>query len=253
MMNRQKLHNALIFAFCPLPISAVAAFFSILYQIDMFDAAMLAEVTAQMGSTTVLIAVYIFQIVIYVFVCGFVGYLLADRLGLMQPVRLEKRKLLRTVMVSVMGGVLFALDYWTFGLWIPGIQESTSATLEWKVIAVSVLYGGIVEEVMLRLFMMSLIAWILWKVFFRQRQTVPAGVIIAANVIAAILFAAGHLPATQMLFGTLTPLILVRCFLLNGGFGMLFGWLYRKYGIQYAMISHALLHIVSKLIWFIFV
>ena len=53
-------------------------------------------------------------------------------------------------------------------------------------------------------------------------------------------------------FGALTPLILVRCFLLNGGFGLVFGRLYRKYGIQYAMLSHALLHIVSKLIWTVF-
>ena len=34
-----------------------------------------------------------------------------------------------------------------------------------------------------------------------------------------------------------------------GGFGLLFGWMYRKYGIQYAMLSHALLHIVSKTVW----
>lgn len=42
-------------------------------------------------------------------------------------------------------------------------------------------------------------------------------------------------------------------FLLNGGFGLLFGWLYRKYGIQYSMLSHALLHIVSKMIWILFI
>ena len=69
---------------------------------------------------------------------------------------------------------------------------------------------------------------------------------------AALLFAAGHLPATVGIFGTLTPPVLVRCFLLNGGFGLVFGRLYRRYGIQYAMLSHAVLHIVSKLIWTIF-
>ena len=56
-----------------------------------------------------------------------------------------------------------------------------------------------------------------------------------------------------MIFGQLTPLILVRCFLLNGGLGMLFGWLYRKYGIQYAILGHMMAHMVSKLIWFLFV
>ena len=104
---------------------------------------------------------------------------------------------------------------------------------------------------MLRLFMMSLLAWLGWKVFFRKAEKAPAGVIVAANVISALLFAAGHLPATAMLF-EITPLVLLRCFLFNGGLGLFFGWLYRRFGIQYAMIGHALAHIVSKLIWFIF-
>ena len=117
----------------------------------------------------------------------------------------------------------------------------------------SVLYGGVIEEVMLRLFVMSLIAWALWKLIFRKEKIAPEGVIIAANVIAAVLFAAGHLPATAVLFGTLSPLILLRCFLLNGGFGLVFGRLYRKYGIQYAMIAHALVHVVSKVIWTVFI
>ena len=92
----------------------------------------------------------------------------------------------------------------------------------------------------------------LWKLFFRSREAVPAGVLVAANAIAALMFAAGHLPATALLFGGLTPMLLFRCFLLNGGFGLLFGRIYRKYGIQYAMVAHALAHIVSKLIWFLF-
>ena len=46
-------------------------------------------------------------------------------------------------------------------------------------------------------------------------------------------------------------MLVLRCFLLNGGFGMAFGWLYRKYGIHYAMFGHALCHMVSKVIWLI--
>ena len=158
-----------------------------------------------------------------------------------------------TLALSLIGGILFSLDYWTFGAWIPGVREATDLTMSVHVIVASLLYGGVVEEVMLRLFMMSLIAFLLWKIFFRKREQAPQGVIIAANVIVALLFAAGHLPATIMLFGELTPLIVFRCFLLNGGFGLLFGWLFRKYGIGYAMLSHALLHIISKLIWLLFV
>lgn len=68
-----------------------------------------------------------------------------------------------------------------------------------------------------------------------------------------LLFAEGHLPATITMFGALTPLVLLRCFLLNGGLGLAFGWLYRKYGIQYAMIGHAGTHIISKLIWLVLI
>ena len=98
----------------------------------------------------------------------------------------------------------------------------------------------------------AILALIIWKLFFINQETVPGKVLIISNISAALLFAAGHLPATYALLGELTPLVLFRCFLLNGGFGLLFGWLYRKYGIQYAMLSHAMLHIVSKLIWTIF-
>ena len=116
----------------------------------------------------------------------------------------------------------------------------------------AVLYGGVIEEVMLRLFMMSLIAFLLHKLFDRKKEKPATGILVAANLIAALLFATGHLPATAVMMG-ITPMILVRCFLLNGGFGLLFGWLYRKYGLRYAMLAHAGCHIVSKLIWILFI
>ena len=101
---------------------------------------------------------------------------------------------------------------------------------------------------MLRLFVLSLLAWLIWKLFCRKQPECPVWAVILANIAAALLFAAGHLPATVMLFGTLTPLILLRCFLFNGGFALFLGRLYRKYGIIYAMLCHAGIHIVSKLI-----
>lgn len=249
----KKLKKPFLFALALLPVGAVAGYFTILYQLDFLDAATVELAVSQLGSVEALIAVYVVQIAAYTLFCGFAGYLLAEKTGLMKPFRFEKAKVIRMLVLSACFGILFSLDYWTFGAWIPGIQEADAATLNWTVVAASVLYGGIVEELMLRLFMMSLIAWLIWKLFFRKRETAPTGVVITANVIAAILFAAGHLPATAMTFGTLTPLILFRCFLLNGGFGLLFGRLYRKYGIQYAMLCHAGLHVVSKLIWAVFI
>ena len=114
----------------------------------------------------------------------------------------------------------------------------------------SITYGGVVEEVMLRLFFMSLIALIIQKI--SKKEEMNERILIIANIIAALLFAAGHLPATAMSIG-ITPMILIRCFVMNGGYGLLFGSLYIKYGIHYAMLAHSGVHIVSKLIWILFI
>ena len=246
-----RFRRSLMFALGLLPVALVAAYFTALYQLEIIDAATLALLMEQMGSESAFIAVYMVQIALYALVMGFVGHILATKLGLMRPARLEWSALKWTLPLAAAAGVLLSLDWWTFGAWIPGLREATDLTLSVPVIFASILYGGVVEEVMLRLFMMSLLAWLGWKVFFRKAEKAPAGVIVAANVISALLFAAGHLPATVMLF-EITPLVLLRCFLFNGGLGLFFGWLYRRFGIQYAMIGHALAHIVSKLIWFIF-
>lgn len=246
-----RFRRPLMFALGLLPVALVAAYFTALYQLEILDADTLAQLMEQMDSEAAFIAVYMVQIALYALVMGFVGHILATKLGLMRLARLEWSALKWTLPLAAAAGVLLSLDWWTFGAWIPGLREATDLTLNVPVVIASVLYGGVVEEVMLRLFMLSLLAWLGWKVFFRKAEKAPAGVIVAANVISALLFAAGHLPATAMLF-EITPLVLLRCFLFNGGLGLFFGWLYRRFGIQYAMIGHALAHIVSKLIWFIF-
>lgn len=249
----KRFRKPLLFALALLPVSALGAWFAALYQLDFLDEATLAKVMEQLGSTGAFMAVYVVQILVYMLVMGFAGYVLAEKLGLMKPLRFEKAALMKTLPLCAVAGLLLSLDYWTFGAWIPGVREATDTTLSLHVVMASVLYGGIVEEIMMRLFLMSLLAWLGWKVFFRKQEKPPHLVIAAANVIAALLFAAGHLPATVMIFGSLTPLILVRCFLLNGGFGLFFGWLYRRYGIQYAILGHMMAHMVSKLIWVLFV
>lgn len=249
-----KIKKPLRFALCLLPIAAVAGIFVSLYQMDVLPEAIIAEVSAQLGTGDALIVVGAVQSAIYALFCGFFGYILADKIGLWKPIRFERKALLVTLAVSAIGGIVFSLDHWVFGGRIDGIQSANLQSLTVNGVLASVLYGGIIEEVLLRLFFLSLIAFLLWKLFCRKcdRESLPPAVFFAANLIAALVFAAGHLPATISLFGTLTPALVFRCFLLNGGFGLIFGWLYCKYGIAYAMLSHALFHIVSKLIWFLF-
>lgn len=255
-MNQKmkKWRAPALFALCLLPFAAVGGWCTGSYSLASYPEELRQSVLAQLGGAMPLYFLSAIQSVMMTFICGAVGYALSRAVGLMRPLRLQKSKLLPTLGITLGCGVFFSQDYWTFGRWLPQVAQSYENGLlirrpdNWLA---SVFYGGIIEEVLLRLFLMSLVAFLIWKLFFRKcsKNEIPQGVFVAANVLCALLFAAGHLPATITMFGTLTPLVLLRCFLLNGGLGLVFGWLYRRYGIQYAMIGHAGAHIISKLIW----
>ena len=111
-------------------------------------------------------------------------------------------------------------------------------------------YGGIAEEILLRLFVMSLFAWLGRFVSKTQERKPTSTVFWMANILAAVVFGLGHLPATAMII-PLTPLVITRAILLNGIGGVIFGWLYWKRGLEAAMIAHfstdVILHVLLAL------
>ena len=231
-------------------VGAVGGFGVGFYLLDSYPEDMVQELLAQ-GMTPVLLAlVTAVQSAGYGIVLGGIGIWLAKKVGLWRNERsIEGKPLLYTVIISVIGGMALILpDVFFFGRHIPAVAESYAAKPTIPYLIATVTYGAVLEEVMLRLFFMSLLAFLLWKLFARKQETPAAGILMAANVMAALLFAAGHLPATAVMMG-LTPMIVLRCFLLNGIFGLAFGWLYRRYGLRYAMLAHGGCHVVSKLIW----
>jgi len=98
-------------------------------------------------------------------------------------------------------------------------------------------YGGISEEILLRLFVMSLLAW-LGSFISKTSDGKPTVIIFwIANILAAILFGLGHLPTVSALV-PLTTLVVIRTVLLNAVGGIIFGWLYQTRGFESAMIAH---------------
>ena len=223
-----------------------------LYLLESYPEDMVQEIYAQGLNDTLIAAVTAVQSAGYGLVLGAAGIWLGKKIGLWRDERTVTRTpLLWAAAVSVIGGLFLILpDILYFGRHIPAIAESYAVKPTIPYLLAAVTYGAVIEEVMLRLFAMSLIAFLLWKVFARRQETPSVGILVAANVIAALLFAAGHLPANFAMIGT-TPLVIFRCFLLNGVFGLAFGALYRRYGLRYAMIAHGGCHIVSKLIWIV--
>lgn len=244
MTNTYK--KALIFALCLIPIAIVGGIFTALYQFDIYGDDILAEAVAEIGSETLIYVITAAQTVMYAVVTGFFGVILADATGLWRPIQWEKRAFFVTLAVSVPAGVLLVLADLLFADAMAGLGAVTDAGLSVNRLIASLLYGGIIEEVMMRLFFLSLLALIIWKIFYKrcEKTEIPAHVFVLANIVAALLFAAGHLPATAMMFGELTPMLVFRSFLLNGGAGLLFGELYRRYGLLYSVISHMIFHLV---------
>lgn len=224
-----------------------------LYQLESYPQEIRQELYAQGINDTLLGMVTAVQSAGYGLFLGAAGIWLGKKVGLWKDERhITKRPLLAALIISVVGGLALILpDLLFFGKYEQALLDVYAVKPTLPYLLATVTYGAVIEEIMLRLFMMSLVALVLYLLFERKRDGVSTAVLAMANVVSAFLFAAGHLPANEMMFG-LTPTIVFRCLLLNGVFGLAFGWLYRKYGLRYAMIAHGGCHVVSKLIWILF-
>jgi len=98
-------------------------------------------------------------------------------------------------------------------------------------------YGGIGEELLMRLCVMTLLMWVAWKVLARARPSPPPLAAWVAIVLAAFAFAAGHLPAAAQVW-PLDGVVVTRTLLLNMIAGVPCGWLFYRHGLEHAMAAH---------------
>lgn len=251
-----KIKKPLLFTLLILPAAFIGGLFTQFFMLDTQSQDVINQAVAQAGSMEILTIVTVLQTVMTGCFCGFVGYIISDKIGLIQkPFAFNKKGPVMALLFGSILGIVLGVDHFTSGAIYPEIQTSNIASLSVNGVVASVFYGGIIEEVMLRLFFMSLVALIIWKVFFRKhtKENIPQKVYVIANILACVFFAAGHIPATIGIFGQLDLFIIARCFVLNGVAGYLFGELFRKYGIGYAMTAHAMAHIVKFIIFAIFI
>ena len=204
----------------------------------------------------VIILLQTVQIAILFAIVIFFGLLLAGRIGLGTPIldaatRGEPvaDKVRAVLPLSIILGVVFTLIILglEFFYFQPALMQElgdaatplnlqTSQPAAWKGLLAS-FYGGIAEELQLRLFLMSLLAW-LGRFISKTPEGKPTNAVFwIAILLAAVLFGLGHLP-TLSLSVPLTPLVVARTVVLNGVLGIVFGWLYWKRGLESAIISH---------------
>ncbi len=217
--------------------------------------AQLAHAVQQTGMpAAALVALSLLQSAILLAVATFGGLWAARRLGLGAPLlqaalrgqRVPYPPLGPAAAAAVLGVVaslvIVGLDA---GVFAPALRAGSVAAppaiAPWKG-ALASLYGGIAEEIELRLFLLSWIALAGRAIAARlagarEPGALTPGVFWAANVVAAVLFGLGHLPATAEIM-PLTPLVVTRAIVLNGLLGLIAGYLYWRRGIEMAMLCH---------------
>lgn len=102
------------------------------------------------------------------------------------------------------------------------------------------MYGGVTEEILVRFGLMTLFVWLLSKI----SRSLSGAVYWIAIIGAALLFGAGHLPAMRLMVAQPSAMLVSYIMLANTLAGIVFGWVYWRYGLVFAMIAHAMAHVV---------
>ncbi|MDR3086164.1 MAG: CPBP family intramembrane metalloprotease [Christensenellaceae bacterium] len=193
--------------------------------------------------------------------CLFLGLLLGGRLGLGLPIiegalrgEPSLKRLKSILPISVGCGalgfaltVLLSLPFWDLTLSLLKIE---SALPPWKGLLAS-FYGGIVEESMFRLFLLSLFIWITTKIKRAEDGSPTKLGVWISIVVVGILFGLGHLGITSDLTA-IEGSVVLRAVLLNGSLSLFLGWLYWRKGLESAIIAHftadIFLHVLAPIV-----
>lgn len=252
MLPRKKFNWKVFFTIW---IGAILGVVAILPYSLALQAATLEKITLPIP-LPLLLVIQVAQNAVMFGIAALIGLFLANRIGLGAPILegiFAREKVIDRVKAFIVPSIglgvaaslaIIALDVLVFapalkaelGVLANGLGAQSNQPAAWQGFLAS-FYGGIDEEVLLRLFLLTLLAWLGKFVSHTAEGRPTMAVFWIANILAAILFGLGHLPATAMLI-PLTPLVIVRAVVLNGLAGLAFGYLYWKHGIESAMLSH---------------
>lgn len=238
-------------------LGAIAAVVMIPYQREMGLLDILMETYHISFSMAVIIN--IIQVTLYSFFASAIGLHLARRVGLQVSYlsslvyRTNREKLsFKWVVIAIVGSAIGTLliSLLEVKVFQPHlVNEIIPPVTLWKA-GLLMFYGGIVEEILLRLFLLSLIVWICSISYRKQSKPIPKSIYWIAILISTLLFGLGHLPATAAVFGEITVLLVVRAIVLNGLMGVFFGYLFWKKGLEYSIIAHMLGDLFLHVVWY---
>jgi len=194
---------------------------------------------------------------------GSIGLLLAFRIGLGLPfiegwatrgplkVKFGKVALTALVAAIVLTVIGLGVRYLTAPMILADFEArniSSSALGEaiqvsWWAWLLGALSAGLGEEIGFRLGLLTVLVWVVgWFWHDDTGRIRPAGFWLA-NLVVAVSFGAFHL--TNLSAAGLPPMtgLVIRAIFGNGLLALTFGWLYKRYGLESAILTHFLLDI----------
>ena len=148
---------------------------------------------------------------------------------------------------ALLGALLVVADLWAFPSARAETEAAGKSAGQVATLVGGMLYGGMTEEIMMRWGLVSVLAWLGHRFAGRGTRNPAPAVFWTAIVLAAIHFAAAHLPAAAASH-PLTADIVARVLVLNAFAGLVYGWLFWRRSLESAMLAHAFTHVAFAVV-----
>lgn len=192
------------------------------------------------------------QSIIFVLIASTVGIILSSKVGLHAPfLELLSKGIFSTevlldqiyagVLLGFAGSIIFLIIYYKIiKEWLDPLTFEKMNDLRHSVgLGVRIFYGGIVEEILFRWGVMTLLVWIGLEFSIQKIYVLWLSILLTG-----ILFGICHLPAYLINGCKKSSKFMVTVIGLNLFASVVFGWAFAKFGFCSAMIAHAVFHCV---------
>lgn len=193
-------------------------------------------------SPGIVIASMLLQFGVGSFLLAWLGLWLGERYGLTapwlrawvyrQPRPRAAHRWAWAILTGLAAGIV-TLAVYTDWQHLPRLPTARLLDMAWRG-ALAMFQGGITEEIMSRLFLVSLLVWLMARLGGGPKPWMYG----TAIVIAALLFGLSHLPAAVHAGMANNPQAMAGIVLSNAPVALLCGWLFWKYGLEHAMVAH---------------
>ncbi len=183
---------------------------------------------------------------------GFLGFLLWRKIGfpeIWEPSVNNRQRFAIPALVGLGLGIVLIISDLVFSP-INGIGRLIHPPFPTSLVAS--FSAGVGEEILFRLFFVSLWTWLIGKLLLRGRGLNIVYWVV--SVFSALAFSASHLPSLMLLTGVSDPLqfpavLLLEILLLNSLISLFGAYYFRKYGFLAAVGIHFWTDIVWHMLW----